>query len=881
MSDRPPTGGKPVVFLRDYQPPDWRVSSVALEFDLGADETIVSSQMVLEQAPGGTAELHLDGEELELLEVRLDGRVLAAAEVQCGSSDLTIPGARGRVEVATRCRIRPDRNSALSGLYRSGQGDSAMLLTQCEAEGFRRITYFVDRPDVLATYRVTLRADRIRYPVLLSNGNLTATGDLPDGRHFATFEDPFPKPSYLFAVAAGRLESIESRFVTAQGRPVRLVLHASPGRAERCRWALESLETAMRWDERRFGRCYDLDVFHVVAADDFTMGAMENKGLNIFNSKYLLADPDTATDDDYRHILAVVGHEYLHNWSGNRVTLRDWFQLSLKEGLTVYREQEFEADSAAPVLRRIEDVRTLWRAQFREDAGPLAHPVQPPSYSEINNFYTATVYEKGAEIIRMLAVALGRAGFRRGLDLYFDRHDGQAVTIEDLVAALGEANGRDLSPWLAWYRQAGTPELKASFRYVAGERRFDLTLAQSTPPTPGQHDKQPLPIPVAMSLFDADGHALPLQLAGESGDAPAERVVVLDSASATFNFTGIDSAPAPSLLRGFSAPVRLVDDLRAEDLAHLARHDTDGFNRWFAADRLARILFAQTLSVGAPPAAGIAAWAGALRAALADPAADAALVAEMLTPPDEVTLGEGVDPLDPAAVHAAREALVDNLAVALEGELLARWTSRVAGSGRMAEPAARRLRNACLGLLARADVRHLELARRHHVAADNLTDRLAALVVLVHHGAGDAEAQLASFADRYREEPLVLQKWFSVQATRAVESAVETVASLTGDARFHWANPNDVYALLGAFALRNPVAFHRADGAGYRLVSTAIARLDAINPQVAARLAPAFGSWRRLEPVRRDNMRAELERLASRPASSADLADIVTRTLGG
>jgi len=880
ISDR---GAKSPVFLRDYRAPAWRIHDVELEFDLDPAATLVRARLAVEQNPAQPdAPLRLDAEQMELLDLRIDGRAPNASDYTLDATHLTIRGLRGRAVVETRVSIAPERNTALQGLYLSGPREAGFLLTQCEAEGFRRITPFLDRPDVLARYTVTLRADKARFPRLLANGNETAAGDLADGRHWARFVDPHPKPSYLFALVAGRLESIEDEFVTAEGRRVRLVIHAEGDAIARCGWAMQCLKHSMRWDEQRFGRCYDLDVFHIVATNDFTMGAMENKGLNIFNAKYLLADPEHATDEDYRHVLAVVGHEYFHNWSGNRVTCRDWFQLSLKEGLTVYREQEFESDLASRTLRRIDDVRVLWRAQFAEDAGPLAHPVRPAQYSEINNFYTATVYEKGAEIVRMLALLLGRDGFRRGLDLYFERHDGSAATVEDFIAALGEANGCDLDEWLAWYAQSGTPELASRGRYDARRRCYELRLAQQTPPTPGQPRKHALPIPVAVALFDAQGRPLRLQLDGETEAAAAERVLVLREDEATFRFVGIDAAPVASILRGYSAPVRLVQDSDAAALAGQVRHDNDGFNRWFAADALARRLFADTLARGEPEAALLGTWTGCLGEVLRDEAADPALVAEVLTVADAGTLTEALTEIDPEAVHQARARIETALAIALAAPLQATYERLSAGDTAAIDLAAqsrRRLRNVCLAALCRADGGCAGLARRHYDDARTLTDRLAALGVLVSLRGDGVDDALDDFARRHAGDALVLDKWFAVQATEADPQVLARVEALTGHAAFRWANPNNVYALLGAFALRNPRGFHRADGAGYRFVAQAIARLDAITPQVAARLATAFGAWRRLEPVRRALMRRELELLAARDGNSPDLADILARSL--
>jgi aminopeptidase N len=878
-------GAKPTLFLRDYRASAWRITDVALEFDLDPAMTIVAARLVVERDPAQPkADLQLDLEALDVLEVRLDGRVLALGEYACSAKTLTIAALRDHAVVETRVRIAPERNTALQGLYRSGEAGGGFLLTQCEAEGFRCITPFLDRPDVLARYSVTLRADKKHFPLLLANGNAVGAGDLDDGRHWARFVDPHPKPSYLFALVAGDLERIEDTFVTAEGRNVALYIHAEADAIARCGWAMQCLKMAMRWDEERYGRCYDLDVFHIVATHDFTMGAMENKGLNIFNAKYLLADPEHATDDGFRHVLAVIGHEYFHNWSGNRVTCRDWFQLSLKEGLTVYREQEFESDLASRTLRRIEDVRGLWRAQFSEDAGPLAHPVRPDRYDEINNFYTATVYEKGAEIVRMLSVVLGRDGFRRGLDLYFERHDGSAATVEDFLAALGDANRLDLGEWLAWYAQAGTPELRSSGHFDARTNSFELTLAQKTPPTPDQPHKRALPIPVAVALFDSDGRPLSLALDGEDGSERAsERVLLLRDDTATFRFTGVKAAPVASVLRGYSAPVRLLQDLDADALALQIRHDNDGFNRWFAADALARHLFAQTLAAGAADARSLAAWTDCLARIVDDRSVDCALVAEMLTVADAASLSDSLVDIDPEAVHRARTRVETSLATALAAPLRARYRE-LADSGavmhdNLVAQARRRLRNVCLAALCRVDTRDLELARTQYADPRNLTDRLAALAVLVHLRADGGDAALEEFSRRYASDALVLDSWFALQATEADPRALERVEALTSHAAFHWSNPNKVHALLGSFARANPRAFHRADGAGYRFVADAIMKLDAITPQVAARLATAFRSWRSYEPLRRAMMHRELERIAARHGNSPDLADIVSRSL--
>ncbi|HVC17357.1 MAG TPA: aminopeptidase N, partial [Rhodanobacter sp.] len=576
-----------LIRLSDYRAPAWRVDAVELDFDLGIDSSEVVARLRLHRDPAQQQPLRLDGESLELLAITLDGKPLPATAWRYDNRVLEVDGAVDGSVLETRVRLHPSANTALEGLYLSGSHDAGFLLTQCEAEGFRHITFFPDRPDVQSRYSVTLRADRARFPVLLAGGNADGGGELADGRHWARFVDPYPKPSYLFALVAGRLERIERDYVTADGRAVTLKIWAEADVVDRCHYAMDALERAMRWDERTYGRNYDLDTFHIVATQDFNMGAMENKGLNIFNAKYLLADPDSTTDDEYRHIEAVVAHEYFHNWSGNRVTCRDWFQLSLKEGLTVFREQSFSADMNSAPLKRIEDVALLRRAQFPEDAGPLAHPVRPALYSEINNFYTATVYEKGAELVRMIAGRLGKDGFRRGMDLYFERHDGHAATLEDFLDALGDANRINLSAYLRWYAQAGTPRLRARSHYDATRREYTLTLSQHSTTHAEHEPKPPLPVPVKLALFSHDGAMLPLHLDGETSPDIREQVVVLAHAEQSFVVSGIAAAPVPSLLRGFSAPVILEYAYTPGELALLLRHDVDGFNRWEAGQQLA------------------------------------------------------------------------------------------------------------------------------------------------------------------------------------------------------------------------------------------------------------------------------------------------------
>ncbi|MGN6280959.1 aminopeptidase N [Frateuria sp.] len=863
--------------LADYRPPAWAVERIELEFDLGIDTSEVHSRLHLRRDPAQDAPLRLDGEGLELLAIALDGQPLDASGYCYRDNVLEIDRVADGSVLETRVRIRPAANTALEGLYLSGSRERGFLLTQCEAEGFRHITFFPDRPDVLTRYTVTLRADRERFPVLLAGGNPDGAGALPDGRHWARFVDPYPKPCYLFALVAGRLEKLERDYVTADGRHVALVIWAEPDVIECCHYAMDALERAMRWDERAYGRNFDLDVFHVVATHDFNMGAMENKGLNIFNAKYLLADPDTTTDDEYRAVEAVIGHEYFHNWSGNRVTCRDWFQLSLKEGLTVFREQQFSADMNSPSLKRIDDVALLRRAQFPEDAGPLAHPVRPSQYSEINNFYTATVYEKGSELVRMLAGRLGPEGFRRGMDLYFERNDGRAATLEDFLAALGLANGIDLAPYLAWYGQAGTPRLSGEGHYDAAARSYTLTLRQHTPPTPGQPDKQPLPIPVKLALFDPDGRMLPLH------EGATEQVVVLDTQEQSFVFPGVERAPVPSLLRGFSAPVVLDYAYAPVELALLLTHDTDGFNRWEAAQQLAWRAYMEMRDGRGHEALTV--WGDTLARLFDQATLDPALLADLLTPPSEVELAERETDVDPARIHALRQTLQRELASRVGAAALAEryraLTAQASDALDAASQAQRRLKRRVLELLVLLDAPTAQaFAAAQFDRAATMTDRLASLAVLVRSGAPQATEALARYRTRHADNALALDKWFAVQAQIPGEPALARVRALEADSKFTLKNPNRVQALLGTWARGNPSGFHRVDGEGYRFLAARLAELDALNPQVAARLATAFNGWQRLEPTRREQARAAVAGLAEQ-SLSRNLAEIVGNMLKG
>ncbi|MFC0283074.1 aminopeptidase N [Camelimonas abortus] len=876
----------PIVRLADYRPTDYLIDAVDLDIRLAPDDTLVTAELSLRPNPAGMAgaPLRLDGDELELVSFALDGQTPPAGAWEASPQGLTLrapPQRPFRLRIQTR--LNPAANTRLMGLYRS----SGVYCTQCEAEGFRRITYFLDRPDVLSVYTTRIEADAAEAPLLLGNGNPQERGELPGGRHYAVWRDPFPKPCYLFALVAGRLDSVSRTFVTRSGRPVQIAIHVEPGKADRAAYALDALERSMRWDEEVFGREYDLDVFNVVAVSDFNMGAMENKGLNIFNDRYVLASPDTATDLDYANIEAIIAHEYFHNWTGNRITCRDWFQLCLKEGLTVYRDHEFSADQRSRAVRRIADVRTLRSAQFVEDAGPLAHPVRPEQYSEINNFYTATVYEKGAELVRMLGILIGPEKFRAGMDLYFDRHDGQACTVEQFLACFAEVSGENLDHFARWYSQAGTPHVVARGAWDEQAAVWTLTLKQRTPPTPGQPEKRPQVIPVKMGLIGASGREIPLE---PDGDAPLRGdVLVFDREELTVTFRNVTERPAPSLLRGFSAPVRL--DVNLDDAGELLlfRADTDPFNRWQAAQNLMlKHIVKDVAAIRAGRGAtrpGEPAFIGALGDFLAtEGGRDPAFAAQALTAPGEGDVAReiGAD-IDPDAIHAARETLRAMTGRALAPALREIHARADASDGADISAAAagrRALRNLALDLLAAADPEEgAELAERQFHAAANMTDRLAALNVLAALPGGRREAALAAFEARYRDDPLVLDKWFAVQAMIPEPDTVARVRRLMEHPAFTLTNPNRVRALLSAFSLSNPTQFARRDGEGFALVADAILAIDPKNPQVASRMLTAFRSWRTLEEPRRDQALAALQRIAARPGLSIDAQDILTRML--
>jgi aminopeptidase N len=851
----------------EYRPPAFLVDSVELHFDLDPSATIVRARLALRRNPAHgdpAAALHLDGEALTLLALRLNGADLPPAAFGLDAhGGLLIPRLPESCMLESEVRIAPDANTELSGLYVSGGN----FFTQCEAEGFRRITYFPDRPDVMARFTVTLVADRATCPVLLSNGNPSAAGDAGNGRHWATWVDPHPKPSYLFALVAGDLVAVRDHFTTRSGRPVDLAIWVRRGDEDRCDHAMLALKTSMKWDEDVFGLEYDLDVFNIAAVSDFNMGAMENKGLNVFNTKYVLAKPETATDGDYQGIETVVAHEYFHNWTGNRVTCRDWFQLSLKEGLTVFRDQQFTADQGSRAVKRLADVRRLRAAQFPEDDGPLAHPVRPDSYIAIDNFYTATVYQKGAEVVRMMHTLIGPEKFRRGMDLYFARHDNDAVTIEDFVRALADGSGTDLSGFIDWYSQAGTPELAVSDTYDAAARRYTLTLRQTTAPTPGQPIKRPVPIPVAVGLLGPNGGELPTRLAGETTPTDGSRVLLLTGTEQSFVFEDVAAPPVPSLPRGYSAPVKL-SGVAMERLRFLAAHDTDPFVRWDSLQSYATHLILDQVAAGAPGRLD-AGLADALAATLAQAEADPAFAAEALVLPSEAYVADQMAVADPDAIHAVRQAMRRQIADTL-GDALRATYRRLTDDGpyRPDGPAIgrRALRNACLSYLASLDD-GVPLAQAQFEAQQNMTDVLAALMALADTETAARTKALAAFHARWHGDDLVLDKWFTLQALSSRPGTVAEVQALARHPDFDLRNPNRVRSLVGAFAT-NQVRFHDASGQGYRFLADIIIALDPSNSQTAARLVNPLGAWRRQNPARQALMRGELERILATPKLS-------------
>ena len=877
-----------MIYLKDYQAPDYLIDETHLTFELFEDHTLVHAQLLMRRNPArgaGLPALALDGQQLELLSVSLDDIELTAEDYQLSDSHLILHPTSEQFVVDTSVRIHPETNTALEGLYKSG----GMFCTQCEAEGFRKITYYLDRPDVMSKFTTTVVAEQHSYPILLSNGNPIASGPDEDGRHWATWEDPFMKPAYLFALVAGDLWCVEDTFTTMSERSVALRIYVEPENIDKCQHAMTSLKKSLRWDEETYGREYDLDIFMIVAVNDFNMGAMENKGLNIFNSSAVLARAETATDAAHQRVEAIVAHEYFHNWSGNRVTCRDWFQLSLKEGFTVFRDSEFSADMNSRTVKRIQDVAYLRTHQFAEDAGPMAHAVRPESFIEISNFYTLTVYEKGSEVVRMIHTLLGAEGFRKGSDLYFERHDGQAVTCDDFIKAMEDANGADLSQFKRWYSQAGTPRLAVSEHYDAQQHSYSLTFAQSCPETPDKVEKLPFVIPVELGLLDARGGEIALQLAGEAAASGTSRVLSVTEAEQTFTFVGVNEKPLPSLLRGFSAPVKLSFDYSRDQLMFLMQHDSDGFNRWDAGQQLSVQVLQELIGQHQRGEALVMdqRLVEALRTVLGNDQLDQAMVAEMLSLPGEAYLTEISDVADVEAIHAAREFARKQLADSLFDALWARYqanrevskaTPYVAEAEHFARRALQNIALSYLMLSGKPQVLAAALEQFEH--SDNMTERLTALAVLVNSPyESEKAAALASFAEQFKDNPLVMDQWFSVQAGSTLPGGLQRVRELMEHPAFTIKNPNKVRALVGAFAGQNLINFHAADGSGYRFLADLVIELNGFNPQIASRQLAPLTRWRKYDAARQALMKAELERIRSSGELSSDVFEVVSKSL--
>ena len=877
------------VYLKDYRVPDYLIDKTELFFILQEDKTQVKSRLHIRRNPESSGQdpvaLVLDGEQMQLLTVAIDDAVLSQSSYTVTNDSLTISEVPDAFVFECTTEIKPQDNTSLEGLYKS----RSMFCTQCEAQGFRKITYYLDRPDVMSVFTTTITADKQHYPLLLSNGNSIQSGDNDDGTHWVTWEDPFKKPAYLFALVAADLQCIESRFTTQSGRNVALRIFVEPKDIDKCDHAMASLKNAMRWDEKVYGREYDLDIFNIVAVDDFNMGAMENKSLNIFNTSCILANPETTTDQSFQRVEGVVAHEYFHNWSGNRVTCRDWFQLSLKEGFTVFRDAEFSADMGSRTVKRVEDVALLRTAQFAEDGGPMAHPVRPDSYMEISNFYTVTVYEKGAEVVRMIHNLLGEELFRAGSDLYFDRHDGQAVTCEDFVKAMEDASGKDLTQFRRWYSQAGTPRLTVSGRYDEQAATYTLNVSQSCPATPGQTDKKTFHIPLAVALLGEAG-ALPLTLAERPSDPQTrdntQMVLDITESEQAFVFTQVREKPVPSLLRGFSAPVKLSFDYSRDDLMFIMSHDTDGFCRWDGAQQLGVLALHDMID----------AWQqgremqldsrliDAYRVVLADESLDPAMVALMLQLPTEEYLAEIAETINPQAIHyartAARKAIAEQLQPSL-WQVYQRCQTQESYSANAQQIAERSLKSAALGyLMALESEQALETCVQQFNDAHNMTDRLAALTALVNSGFEQQKnTALDSFYTRWQHEPLVVNLWFKVQAACARPETLDTVQTLMQHAAFDIKNPNKVRALIHTFGSLNAIAFHRSDGSGYRFLADQIIALNTMNPQIAARLITPLGKWKKLIPDNAALMKAQLQRIMDEADLSRDVYEVVSKSL--
>ncbi len=877
-----------VIHLKDYQVPDYLIDETHLTFELYEDRTLVHAQLVMRRNPeagAGLPSLRLDGQDVELLSLSINDRELGLGDYEIGEESLTLQPDAASFTLDSTVVIHPESNTALEGLYKSGK----MFCTQCEAEGFRKITYYLDRPDVMSKFTTTVSAEKHAYPILLSNGNPIASGEEDDGRHWATWEDPFKKPAYLFALVAGDLWCVEDSFTTMRGREVALRIYVEPENIDKCQHAMDSLKKSMKWDEEAYGREYDLDIFMIVAVNDFNMGAMENKGLNIFNSSAVLARAETATDAAHQRVEAIVAHEYFHNWSGNRVTCRDWFQLSLKEGFTVFRDSQFSADMNSPTVKRVEDVSYLRTHQFAEDAGPMAHSVRPESFIEISNFYTLTVYEKGAEVVRMIQTLLGEEGFRKGSDLYFERHDGQAVTVDDFVKAMEDANGADLTQFKRWYSQAGTPRLAVSEQYDAATKTYSLTFRQSCPPTPGQSEKLAFVIPVSLGLLDGQGNEIDLRLQDEESSVGTTRVLAVDQPEQTFTFVDVPEQPLPSLLRGFSAPVKLDFPYSRDQLMFLMQHDSDGFNRWEAGQQLSVQVLQEMIG---QHQRGEALHldqrlVAALRSQLEDESLDQAMVAEMLSLPSEAYLTEISDVADVDAIHAARDFARQSIATALfdlfwkryqANREVSRQTPYVAEAGHFARRALQNIALSYLMLSGKPEV--VAACVEQFEQADNMTERLTALAVLVNSGfEAERDKALASFAEHFKDNPLVMDQWFSVQAGNTQPGGLERIQHLMQHPAFTLKNPNKVRALIGAFANQNLVNFHRADGAGYRFLADQVIVLNKLNPQIASRLLAPLTRWRKYDVGRQGLMKTELERILASGELSSDVYEVVSKSL--
>lgn len=869
--------------LADYRPPAFLIDNVDLIFDLDPDATRVRATLSLRRNPAhgdDRAPLVLDGEQLHLEALRIDGEALGGNQYSCTEHHLTVFDPPDAFTLDTEVTIAPARNTELAGLYVSG-GD---FFTQCEAEGFRRITFFPDRPDVMARFSATLIGDPARCNVMLSNGNPVDRGTTADGRAWVKWVDPHPKPSYLFALVAGNLVSVHDQFITASGRVVTLGIYVRPGDEDKIDHAMACVKKSMRWDEIRFGLKYDLDIFNIAAVSDFNMGAMENKGLNIFNTSLVLARPETATDLDYERIDRVIGHEYFHNWTGDRVTCRDWFQLSLKEGLTVFRDQEYGSDTNDASLSRIADVEDLRARQFREDGGPLAHPVRPATYRKIDNFYTATIYNKGAEVVRMIQTLIGWPAFRRGFDLYIAKNDNKAATIEDFVGAMQEASGYDFTQFMRWYEQAGTPEVRFSQRYDKSTQRYELTLQQTTHATPGQADKAPFVIPVAFGLIGPDGEAMMIQRAGEIAPQSGTALLVLNAPEQKFVFENVPAEPVPSLFRNFSAPIKLSGYTR-DQLRHLASHDPDGFNRWDAGHRYAADILLDAIAAGTPQHIEDAGLLAAMAASLDHAATSPGLSAKLLELPSMVTLADRMAVIDPVAIHAAREAARRVIGQHLQPKLLTTYHAMADHGDFSTDPVSvgrRALRNACLSLLIAADpAQGLALAEAQLAEGKTMTATLAALWLLANNPGPAREQALAAFYHQWRHDPLVLNKWFSLQARSTAADTLERVIALTLHADFDMKNPNRFRALVGAFGSGNMLHFHAADGAGYQFFARMTLALDPINRSIAARGIEVFADWRRYDLARQEKIGAALDMILAEPTLSANTREMAERARAG